>query len=81
NGEVLDENSGERAGIRRGYGDLEEMRGGFNGKDLIMLGGGGWVGKSGLGVNIGEKVGRDEDDFCVGMFCLEMGADELATAM
>ena len=81
NAELLDQNSGQTPGIPTGYRDLDQMTAGFNRNDLIILAARPSVGKTAFALNIAQKVATHEDHFSVGIFSLEMGADQLATRM
>ncbi|PWG68073.1 replicative DNA helicase, partial [Enterobacter mori] len=74
-------NSGQTPGIPTGYRDLDQMTAGFNRNDLIILAARPSVGKTAFALNIAQKVATHEDHFSVGIFSLEMGADQLATRM
>ena len=78
--EELDQNSGQTPGIPTGYRDLDQMTAGFNRNDLIILARPS-VGKTAFALNIAQKVATHEDNYTVGIFSLEMGADQLATRM
>ncbi|ARJ50881.1 replicative DNA helicase [Staphylococcus lutrae] len=81
NAEKLDQNSGQTPGIPTGYRDLDQMTAGFNRNDLIILAARPSVGKTAFALNIAQKVATHEDHYTVGIFSLEMGADQLATRM
>lgn len=81
NAEQLDQNSGQTPGIPTGYRDLDQMTAGFNRNDLIILAARPSVGKTAFALNITQKVATHEDQYTVGIFSLEMGADQLATRM
>ncbi|EGQ3484434.1 replicative DNA helicase [Staphylococcus pseudintermedius] len=81
NAEQLDQNSGQTPGIPTGYRDLDQMTAGFNRNDLIILAARPSVGKTAFALNIAQKVATHEDQYTVGIFSLEMGADQLATRM
>ncbi|QLK85220.1 replicative DNA helicase [Staphylococcus sp. 17KM0847] len=81
NAEALDQNSGQTPGIPTGYRDLDQMTAGFNRNDLIILAARPSVGKTAFALNIAQKVATHEDHYTVGIFSLEMGADQLATRM
>ncbi|AVP35982.1 replicative DNA helicase [Staphylococcus felis] len=81
NAESLDQNSGQTPGIPTGYRDLDQMTAGFNRNDLIILAARPSVGKTAFALNIAQKVATHEDHYTVGIFSLEMGADQLATRM
>ena len=57
------------------------MTAGFNRNDLIILAARPSVGKTAFALNIAQKVATHEDNYTVGIFSLEMGADQLATRM
>lgn len=79
--EELDQNSGQTPGIPTGYRDLDQMTAGFNRNDLIILAARPSVGKTAFALNIAQKVATHEGNYTVGIFSLEMGADQLATRM
>jgi len=79
--EELDQNSGQTPGIPTGYRDLDQMTAGFNRNDLIILAARPSVGKTAFALNIAQKVATHEGSYTVGIFSLEMGADQLATRM
>ncbi|MDT4011532.1 MULTISPECIES: replicative DNA helicase [Staphylococcus] len=81
NAEELDQNSGQPPGIPTGYRDLDQMTAGFNRNDLIILAARPSVGKTAFALNIAQKVATHESNYTVGIFSLEMGADQLATRM
>ncbi|MDK3822734.1 replicative DNA helicase [Staphylococcus pseudintermedius] len=81
NAEQLDQNSGQTPGIPTGYRDLDQMTAGFNRNDLIILAARPSVGKTAFALNIAQKVATHEDQYTVGIFSLEMDADQLATRM
>ena len=56
------------------------MTAGFNRNDLIILAARPSVGTA-FAPNIAQKVATHEDMYTVGIFSLEMGADQLATRM
>ncbi|PTJ49047.1 replicative DNA helicase [Staphylococcus simulans] len=81
NAEELDQNSGQTPGIPTGYRDLDQMTAGFNRNDLIILAARPSVGKTAFALNIAQKVATHESNYTVGIFSLEMSADQLATRM
>lgn len=81
NAEELDQNSGQTPGIPTGYRDLDQMTAGFNRNDLVILAARPSVGKTAFALNIAQKVATHESNYTVGIFSLEMGADQLATRM
>ncbi|UOB20528.1 replicative DNA helicase [Macrococcus armenti] len=85
NAEELDKNQGQTPGIPTGYRDLDQMTAGFNRNDLIIIAARPSVGKTAFALNIATQVAThdrgDEAPYSVGIFSLEMGADQLATRM
>ncbi|MDJ1111663.1 replicative DNA helicase [Macrococcus sp. S115] len=85
NAEELDKNQGQTPGIPTGYRDLDQMTAGFNRNDLIIIAARPSVGKTAFALNIATQVAThdrgDETPYSVGIFSLEMGADQLATRM
>ena len=76
--EELDQNSGQTPGIPTGYRDLDQMTAGFNRNDLIILAARPSVVRL-RSHQYCTKVATHEDMYTVGIFSLEMGADQLAT--
>lgn len=85
---------GEISGAPLGFVDLDQMLGGFQDSDLIILAGRPSMGKTALAVNIGlnaakhfkkdydEKNESDIDDVkSVGIFSLEMSSEQLASRL
>lgn len=83
---------GGLAGVSSGLKDLDRMMGGLHPSDLIILAGRPSMGKSSLGVNIGVNVARawrtekqadgalkTVEGGVVGLFSLEMSAEQIAT--
>ncbi|RXK18532.1 replicative DNA helicase [Macrococcus sp. DPC7161] len=81
NAEMLDSNKGQTPGIPTGYRDLDAMTAGFNRNDLIIIAARPSVGKTAFALNIAQQVAVHDDNYSVGIFSLEMGADQLATRM
>ncbi len=81
NAEQLDQNNGQTPGIPTGYRDLDQMTAGFNRNDLIIIAARPSVGKTAFALNIAQQVATHQDLYSVGIFSLEMGADQLATRM
>ena len=79
NAEQLDQNNGQTPGIPTGYRDLDQMTAGFNRNDLIIIAARPSVGKTAFALNIAQQVATHQDLYSVGIFSLEMGADQLAT--
>ena len=71
----------KRQAFLQGYRDLDQMTAGFNRNDLIILAARPSVGKTAFALNIAQKVATHEGNYTVGIFSLEMGADQLATRM
>lgn len=83
---------GGLAGVSSGLKDLDRMMGGLHPSDLIILAGRPSMGKSSLGVNVGVNVARawrtekqadgvlkTVEGGVVGLFSLEMSAEQIAT--
>jgi len=68
-----------RAPMLTGYKDLDELLGGMQRDDLIVLGARPSMGKSSLALNIALNVGQGGTK--VGVFSLEMGGNQLALRM
>jgi replicative DNA helicase len=86
------ERDGKLSGIATGLRDLDRMMGGLQPSDLIVLAGRPGMGKSSLATNIGYNIARawrgdvrpdghitSVNGGIVGMFSLEMSAEQLAT--
>ncbi len=83
--EEIDEmhiNQGGLAGIKTGYHELDELTLGLNKGDLIIIAGRPSMGKTSLAMNIAEHIATQKDDpLGVGMFSLEMSAQQLVLRM
>jgi replicative DNA helicase len=86
------ERDGKLSGLATGLRDLDRMMGGLQSSDLIVLAGRPGMGKSSLATNIGYNIARawrgevrpdghitSVNGGIVGMFSLEMSAEQLAT--
>jgi replicative DNA helicase len=86
------ERDGKLSGLASGLRDLDRMMGGLQPSDLIVLAGRPGMGKSSLATNIGYNIAKawrgevradghitSVNGGIVGMFSLEMSADQLAT--
>jgi replicative DNA helicase len=86
------ERDGKLSGLATGLRDLDRMMGGLQPSDLIVLAGRPGMGKSSLATNIGYNIARawrgevradghitSVNGGIVGMFSLEMSAEQLAT--
>jgi replicative DNA helicase len=86
------ERDGKLSGLATGMRDLDRMMGGLQPSDLIVLAGRPGMGKSSLATNIGYNIARawrgevrpdghitSVNGGIVGMFSLEMSAEQLAT--
>jgi len=77
------------AGITTGFVDLDNILGGLNNSDLLILAARPSMGKTALAVNIAynatievqEENLKDNVNGCVGMFSLEMSAAQLTTRL
>lgn len=78
------QNTGGVTGVTTGLTDLDKKLGGLQSSDLIILAGRPSMGKSALATNIGYNAARrfyetkGEEGACVGIFQLEMSAEQLA---
>jgi replicative DNA helicase len=66
----------ELRGVRTGYKSLDDILGGFQNSDLIILAARPSVGKTALALDIARRVAT-EHKIPVGIFSLEMSADQL----
>lgn len=77
------------AGLSSGFGKIDNIIGGFNASDLIIIAGRPSMGKTALAVNIAANVakpkvdenGKEISGTGVGFFSLEMSAEQLATRL
>jgi replicative DNA helicase len=87
-------NKNKISGIPTGFTDLDELLGGLQNSDLIILAGRPAMGKTAIITNLAlnccdlmskDLKGADKEsfkkDFAVGLFSLEMSADQLASRM
>ncbi|MDR1775002.1 MAG: replicative DNA helicase [Actinomycetes bacterium] len=74
--EAYNEAAGGIVGVPTGFGELDLLTGGFRGGQLIVLGARPSVGKTALALNI--AVGAAKSGATVGVFSLEMTAEDLA---
>lgn len=72
----LDEHRGEVVGVPTGYHDLDEITGGLQPSDLIILAARPSVGKTSLALSIAYNVGLKAQG-TVGIFSLEMSREQL----
>lgn len=82
--EVAMTRSGGLTGVATGYRDLDELTGGFQRSDLIILAGRPSMGKTALALNIAmqsamaeERDQREGDPFPVAFFSLEMSKEQV----
>ncbi|GIR68022.1 MAG: hypothetical protein CM15mP72_5320 [Pelagibacteraceae bacterium] len=72
---------GKYSGIVSGFGDLDNMLGGLQNSDLIILAGRPSMGKTALATNIAFNAAKffskDQDEGSVVMFSLEMSAEQI----
>ena len=72
---------GKYSGIVSGFGDLDDMLGGLQNSDLIILAGRPSMGKTALATNIAfnsaKYFAQEEDKGSVVMFSLEMSAEQI----
>lgn len=72
------ENPGKRSGIETGFTDLDEITGGLQRGDLIIIGGRPSMGKTAFAINIAENVAMSGAGPVL-VFSIEMSDDALAT--
>ncbi len=70
---------GQTRGSRTGFADLDRMTDGLHDGELIIVAGRPAMGKTAFALNIAMQVALD--GLPVGIFSLEMGADQLATRL
>lgn len=83
---IAKERGADISGISTGLSDLDQILGGMQPSDLIILAGRPSMGKTALGINIAvnsckflnKDVENQKDQKAVGFFSLEMSADQLA---
>lgn len=75
--ELLSKGDGSLTGLPSGFRDLDNLTGGFQGGNLIVLAARPAMGKSALVANIAENVATKQDK-AVAFFSLEMSESELA---
>lgn len=75
----LNEHRGEVGGVPTGYRDLDEITGGLQASDLIILAARPSVGKTSLALSIAYHVGLKQNT--VGIFSLEMSREQLVQRM
>jgi len=68
--------AGEITGMSTGFGDLDDMTGGFDGGDLVILAARPSMGKTAFALNIARNHAI-ESDGCVAVFSLEMTTRQL----
>lgn len=76
----LHKNRGEMRGVPTGFSDLDELLSGLQKSDLIILAARPSVGKTSLALDIARQVGT-KANIPVGIFSLEMSADQLVDRM
>lgn len=86
-------NKNKISGISTSFVDLDELLGGLQNSDLIILAGRPAMGKTAITTNLAlnccntiaesfsKKDGDEKNKFAVGLFSLEMSADQLASRM
>jgi len=84
-------NKNKISGIPTGFTDMDELLGGLQESDLIILAGRPAMGKTAIITNLalnccellskGSNASEKENKFSVGLFSLEMAADQLASRM
>jgi replicative DNA helicase len=76
----LHKNKGEMRGVPTGFPDLDDLLSGLQKSDLIILAARPSVGKTSLALDIARQVGT-KSKIPVGVFSLEMSADQLVDRM
>lgn len=76
----LHKNKGKMRGVPTGFSDLDDLLSGFQKSDLIILAARPSVGKTALALDIARQVGT-QSNIPVGIFSLEMSADQLVDRM
>ncbi|XLQ20100.1 MAG: replicative DNA helicase [Candidatus Moraniibacteriota bacterium] len=76
----LHKNKGQMRGVPTGFPDLDDLLSGFQNSDLIILAARPSVGKTSLALDIARQVGT-QSNIPVGIFSLEMSADQLVDRM
>jgi replicative DNA helicase len=76
----LHKNRGEMRGVPTGFTDLDELLSGLQKSDLIILAARPSVGKTSLALDIARQIGTKKN-IPVGIFSLEMSADQLVDRM
>jgi replicative DNA helicase len=78
--ETLQERRGEVVGVPTGYSDLDELTGGLQPSDLIILAARPSVGKTSFALSLGYNVAFNAQN-TVAVFSLEMSRDQLVQRM
>ena len=78
--EMIDQRRGHVYGLPTGYLELDELTGGLQRGEIIVIAARPSMGKTALGLNIAEYVGADNHQ-AVLIFSLEMAAQQLAERM
>ncbi|MCP4710772.1 MAG: replicative DNA helicase [Planctomycetes bacterium] len=79
--ELIDQRSGSHVyGVSTGFRELDELTGGLQKNEMIVVAARPSMGKTALGLNIAEHVGADNHEG-VAIFSLEMAAQQLAERM
>jgi len=79
--ELIDQRRGSHVyGLATGFRELDELTGGLQNSEMIVVAARPSMGKTALGLNIAEYVGADSNR-AVAVFSLEMAAQQLAERM
>ena len=79
--EMIDQRSGAHVyGVATGFRELDELTGGLQPGEMIVVAARPSMGKTALGLNIAEHIGADNGQG-VAVFSLEMGSQQLAERM
>lgn len=76
----LHRDKGKLRGVRTGFRDLDELLGGLQPADLILLAARPSIGKTAFALNIAEQISVEEG-VAVGIFSLEQSRDQLVDRM
>lgn len=77
--ETAHKSGGDLGGIRTGYYDFDDMGGGFNPGELIIIAARTSIGKTTLALNMAEHMARDQHS--IAFFSCEMTAKEIVQRM
>lgn len=76
--EIANQNLGEVTGVPSGFIELDNITGGFQKSDLIIIAGRASMGKTSLGISILLNAARNERNYNCVFFSLEMNKEQIA---